>query len=84
METPTTFAELVNFFLDIINIVIPLMLTVVGAILAWKLFDAWIVHADDESKRQEGKSLALVAAVVMTIFLIIWGIVSLIQASIFG
>jgi len=84
VRTPTTFAELINLFLGMINIAIPMMLMIVVAILSWKIFDAWIIHADDESKRAEGKSLALTAALVTTILIIIWGIVALMQQSIFG
>lgn len=84
MNTPTTFSGLVDHILGIINIIIPTIFAVVFLFLCWKIFDAWVLNAADEKKREEGKRLALVAALVFTLIIITWGIVAMIRQSIFG
>ncbi len=84
MNTPTTFSELVNHLLAIINILIPAIFAVVFLFLCWKIFDAWVINAADEKKREEGKRLALVATLVFVLMIITWGIVAMLRKSIFG
>lgn len=84
MTTPTTFSGLVDGILGIINLAIPLIISVVFLGLVWKIFDAWVINAADEKKREEGKQTALVAVVVMVIMLSVWGIVALLRNSFFG
>jgi len=47
----------------------------------WKIIDAWIIHADNDTKRDEGKAIALTAVIVMVIMASIWGILSFLKAS---
>jgi hypothetical protein len=84
MTTPTTFGELVAGLLGLVNLGIPLIISVVFVVLVWKIFDAWVINAADEKKREEGKQVALTAVIVMVVVLTVWGIVLLIQQSIFG
>ncbi|MBP9836876.1 MAG: hypothetical protein KBC78_03520 [Candidatus Pacebacteria bacterium] len=84
MNPPTTFSELVGHLLGLINIIIPTIFALVFLFLCWKIFDAWVINAADEKKREEGKRLALVAALVVVLMIITWGIVAMIQQSIFG
>ncbi len=84
MATPTTFAEFVYMFGDIINVSIRLIIAGVFVFMVWKIFDAWVINAGDEKKREEGKQTALTAVIVMTILLLVWGIVALVRNSIFG
>lgn len=84
MNTPTTFSGLVNHLLGIINILIPAIFAVVFLFLCWKIFDAWVINAADEKKREEGKRLALAATLVFVLMIITWGIVAMLRKSIFG
>ncbi len=84
MNPPTTFSELVGHLLGLINIIIPTIFALVFLFLCWKIFDAWVINAADEKKREEGKRLALVAALVIVLMIITWGIVAMIRQSIFG
>jgi len=79
--TPTTFAELVAFFLDLINQIIPLLMGVAFVYLLWKLIDAWIIHADDASKVEEGKTIIMTGVIVFVVMVSIWGILSLLRHS---
>jgi len=84
MTTPTTFTGLVNELIGLINIIIPIIFAVVFVFLVWKIFDAWVLNAADERKREEGKQYAVVASIVMVLMIIAWGIVAMIRGSLFG
>lgn len=77
MDTPTSFAGLVAFFLGLINQIIPLIFGIAFLFIAWKLVDAWIIHADDGSKREEGKTIIITGVIVLVIMLSMWGILNL-------
>lgn len=84
MNTPTTFSGLVDHILGIINIIIPVTFGVVFMFLCWKIFDAWVLNAADEKKREEGKRLALTAVLVFVLMIITWGIVAMLRSSLLG
>lgn len=84
MTTPTTFKALVGQILNIINLIIPVIFAVVFLFLIWKIFDAWVINATDEKKREEGKQYAIVAVLVFTLMIIVWGVVAMLKSSIFG
>lgn len=84
MTTPTTFKALVGQILNIINLIIPVIFAVVSLFLIWKIFDAWVINATDEKKREEGKQYAIVAVLVFTLMIIVWGVVAMLKSSIFG
>ncbi len=81
VTTPTTFAGLVDFILGIINLIIPLLMGVAFVFLMWKLVDAWIIHSDDASKIEEGKTIAITGVIVFVILLSIWGILAMLRHS---
>jgi hypothetical protein len=84
MTTPTTFAGLVDELLGLINIIIPVIFGFIFVFLIWKIFDAWVINAADERKREEGKKYAVVSVIVVVVMTMIWGIVTLLRESIFG
>lgn len=81
---PTTFAGLVDLFINLINMIIPFIFGVVFLFLVWKIFDSWVLNAGDEKKVGEGKQYAIVSVLVFTLMIVAWGIVALIRNSIFG
>jgi hypothetical protein len=83
-KTPTSFKGLVEFVVDFINILIPTLFGILFLYIVWKIIDAWILHADSDQKREEGKRLILVAILVFVLMLTTWGIVALIKQSVFG
>jgi membrane-associated protease RseP (regulator of RpoE activity) len=84
VTTPTTFAALVSFLLGLVNMIIPVLMGVAFVFMIWKLIDAWIFHADDPSKIEEGKTIAITGVVVFVILLSIWGILSMLRHSLVG
>lgn len=83
-QTPKTFSELVNFILGFINLLIPALFAVVFLYLVIRIIDAWILHADDDGKREEGKRLMITAVIVFVVMISVWGIIALLRNSIFG
>ena len=81
VTTPSTFAELVSFFLGLINMIIPLLIGVAFVFIIWKLIDAWIIHAADATKVEEGRTIALTGIIVLVVMISIWGILGLLQNS---
>ncbi len=76
-STPTDFKSLVNFFIEFLNVGITVLFALAFLVLLWKVVDAWIIHADDPSKREEGTTLAVTAVIVMVVMVSIWGILGL-------
>lgn len=50
-------------------------------VVLWKMIDAWVIHADDPSKREEGTTMALTAVIVMVVMVSIWGILALLTGN---
>lgn len=84
MRTPTSFSGLVDFIVNIINILIPAIFGIVFLYLVFKIIDAWIIHAGDEKKLEEGKRLMTTAVIVFVLMVSTWGIVTLLKNSLFG
>jgi ABC-type branched-subunit amino acid transport system permease subunit len=82
-KTPTSFKELVEFVIGFINILIPALFGVLFLYIIWKIIDAWILHADDDSKREEGRRLVITAVLVFVLMISTWGIVAMIKQSLF-
>ncbi len=81
---PTTFSGLVNLFLGLINIAIPLIFGALFVFLVWKIFNSWVINAADEGAREEGRQYAVVAVIVFVVMIVARGIVAMLRTSIFG
>jgi heme O synthase-like polyprenyltransferase len=81
---PTTFAGLVNEVIGIINIIIPLIFGILFLYLVWRVFENWVLKADDQNAREAGRQYALSAVIVFVVMISTWGIVRLLQSSLFG
>lgn len=77
MDTPTTFAELVGFFLGLINQIIPLIFALAFLFIIWKLIDAWVIHPNEGSRREEGKTIIITGVIVLVIMVSVWGILNM-------
>jgi hypothetical protein len=77
------FADLVDAFIEIISLAIPLIFTLTLIIIVWKVIDAWIINGGDESKVEEGKNTILVGVLALVVMSGIWGILSILQSSLF-
>lgn len=81
---PTDLTSLIQLFIDLINTAIPVLVSLTVLLFVWKLVDAWIINGGDETKRTEGRTIALTGVVVITIMLTVWAIIAFLRASFFG
>jgi len=81
--TPTTYAGLVNRIIELINIIVPGIFALIFVYFVWKIIDAWVINAGDETKRKEGKQYAATAFIVFIVMISVWGIVAMIRNSLF-
>lgn len=82
--TPQTFSELVSQFIDILSLIVPVLFSLSLLFIIWKLIDAWIIHSDEPTKIQEGKTVALIGIVVLVVMSGIWGLLRILRSSVFG
>lgn len=82
--TPTNFSELVNLLLELINILIIVLLSLVFLYFVWKTIDAWVIRVGDAERREAGKQHAIAAVIAFVVLISAWGIVTLLRTSIFG
>lgn len=78
------FNDLVNFFIDLILLLIPVIFGLTLLVLVWTIIDAWVINAGDEGKVSEGKSRALAGVIALVFMSGIWGILAMLQRSLFG
>ena len=83
-DTPRSFAELVDLFIGLLSLIIPLIFTLALLFIIWKIVDSWILNSDNTTKVDEGKQYALWGVLVLVVMSAIWGILALLRSSIFG
>ena len=79
----TSYVELVDRIIELIEVIIPAIFLAVFAYFVWKVTDAWILNAGDETKRREGKQYAVVAIIIFVVMITIWSIVRMVRNSLF-
>ncbi len=77
------FSDLVNAFIGIIMLLIPLIFALTMLLIVWRVIDAWIINGGDESKVEEGKNTILVGILALVVMSGIWGILRILQNSLF-
>ena len=77
------FSDLVNAFIGIIMLLIPLIFALTLLVIVWRVIDAWIINGGDESKVEEGKNTILVGILALVVMSGIWGILRILQNSLF-
>jgi hypothetical protein len=82
-STPTTYGDLVNRIIELINIIVPGIFALIFVYFVWKVIDAWVIHAGDETKRNEGKQYAVTVVIVFVVMISVWGIVAMLRNSLF-
>jgi len=83
-RAPNDFSDLVGMIISVISAFIPLVFGITLVVILWGIAKAWILNAGDESEIERGKGLVTVGIVVLVIMSGIWGILSILQTSLFG
>lgn len=78
------FSSLVDVFIDIISLLVPLVFSLTFIVLMWGIIKAWILNAGDTAEIEKGKKLVIVGIIVLVIMSGIWGILALLRSSLFG
>jgi hypothetical protein len=81
---PTDFRSLLGLLSGIINLIIPIIFALTFIAITWGVIRAWIMGDASDADIDQGKKVVLVGVIALTIMLSIWGILRLLQASIFG
>ncbi len=84
MTPPTTFAGLVNVFLDIITNLVFLLFAVTFIFFVWQMIKMWIINGGDESAVADGKQVLLATIIGLVVMSGLWGILALIRNGVFG
>lgn len=84
MPRPSTFAELADGIVGIINILIPALFGLVFVVIAWKILDAWVINGDDQFKRDEGRRLVGIGVAVFVLMIVSWGVIAMLRSAFFG
>lgn len=77
------FAELVAKFIELISLIVPLIFALTFVVIAWGVIKAWIINGGDERSVDEGKKIAVAGVVAFVFMFGIWGILSILESSIF-
>ena len=78
-----TFADLIKEFIELISMVVPILFALVIVFLSWGIIKAWVINGGDEAAVEEGKKIALVGVIALVFMFGIWGILAMLQTSIF-
>ena len=77
------FADVVDYFLNIISLIVPLIFAMTLLYIVWNIIDAWIIHGADEAKIENGRNTIMIGIIALVVMAGIWGILSMLQDSLF-
>ena len=77
------FADVVDYFLNIISLIVPLIFAVTLLYIVWNVIDAWIIHGADEAKIENGRNTILIGVIALVVMTGIWGILNVLRSSLF-
>ena len=81
---PRNFAELVDVFLSIISLIVPLIFSLALLVIVWRIIDTWVLNPGDQTKIDEGKKYALWGVLVLVVMSSLWAIIRILRESLFG
>lgn len=84
MGQPENLGEVVDVFLGILDLLVPLIFSVTLLYVVWKIVQLWILSPGEVDKVQEGKRVALTGIIALVFMSGIWGILALLRVGIFG
>lgn len=84
IQAPTDFRGLVDIFLDLIDLIIPLIFALTFIVLIWGIAKAWILNIGDKEEIEKGKKLVIAGVIGLVVMSGIWGILSILRYSFFG
>ncbi len=83
LNNTSTFADVVGVFTGFIALLVPIIFALTFLVIAWGIIKAWVLNAGDEQSVAQGKQIALVGVIALVFMFGIWGILKLLQESLF-
>lgn len=80
----TTFADLVDSVLDLIQLLLFLLFALTFVAFLWGVVKGWVIGGGGEEGVQKGKDVVLAAIIAFVLMSSIWGIVYIFQFTLFG
>jgi hypothetical protein len=78
----TNFQELMGYATCVIqSSVIPLIFAVAIAMFIWGAVKFFIINADEEAKRQQGKQFMIWGIIALAIMMSVWGLVAIVRST---
>jgi len=72
-----------SFIIDTINnVLVPVLFAIAFIVFLWGAFDAFILGANDEAKKDHGKNLMLWGLIGFFVMVSIWGLVNILTSSV--
>ena len=84
VQRPTDFQSFVGLILNIISLLILVIFSLTLVVFIWGIVKNWIIRGADPEGVQEGKKVVMVGITALVIMVSIWGILYLLQRSLFG
>lgn len=77
------FKGLIQFFINLIKDLIPLVIALTVLVFLWGIFKL-VLAGDSEDKRNEAKTIMFYGIVSLFVMVSVWGLVRILTVSIFG
>ena len=84
LNDASNFKDVVSFFIGMVELLIPLVFGLTLLVITWKVVDTWIIHGNDSARVEEGKNFLIVGVIALVIMSGVWGILSILQSSLFS
>ncbi len=81
---PKDFAGLVDVVNDLASTLATIVFVLTVFAIIWGVIKGWIIQGAEEEGIENGKKVAFVGVVVLVIITALWGILALLQGSLFG
>jgi hypothetical protein len=80
----STFSMFVSRLLTIVDALMVMIIALIVVLFMWRLISAWILHGGDEKEVERGKQSFLVGIVVLVCVIGLWGLVLIVENTLFG
>lgn len=81
---PRNFSELVDRIIGIIGLLVILIFSLTFLAIMWGVIRGWIMGAGDVEGIEKGKQIVFAGIIALVIMCSLWGILYMLQRSIFG
>ncbi len=84
VSTPKDFKGLVGTITNIIGTLVLLIFALTFLVFMWGVIKGWVINGGDADGVETGKNVVLTSIIALVVMSSIWGILHLLQMSIFG